>query len=143
MESVGIACKSLNFLAERTPPLLSLYVITKSPQLKSRKFATQSADFSSVTSLWLLGVDAVPGPIAVAANVEDGGVMEQPVHDGSSHDLVSEDLAAVREAAVGGEHDGPTLVAATHHLKDPVRRGLRSGVHAREHRGTSYSEQPP
>ena len=32
-------------------------------------------------------------PVAAAADVEDGGVADEAVHDGGGHDLVGEDLA--------------------------------------------------
>ena len=52
-------------------------------------------------------------PVAVAADVDDGGAVEQPVEGGGSHDGISgEDLAPVGEGLVAGEHDGLLFLVA-------------------------------
>ncbi len=60
--------------------------------------------------------------VAATADVDDDGVVDEAVDDGGGDDLVSEDLAPVREATIRGEDDGRRLLVATaDDLKDPVR----------------------
>jgi hypothetical protein len=42
----------------------------------------------------------MPHPVAVAADVDDVTVMDEPVDQGAGHDLVAEDLAPLLEALV-------------------------------------------
>src|SRR5438132_10833610 len=63
-------------------------------------------------------------PVAVAANVQYGRVVEKSVDDGRSDDRFVEDLAPVPEPTVGGQDDGATLIALGDHVEDPVGRGL-------------------
>ena len=63
--------------------------------------------------------------IAVAADVDDVAVMDEPVDERGGHDLVAEDLAPLLEALVAGEHGRRVFVAATHQLKEELRAGAR------------------
>jgi len=46
-------------------------------------------------------------PVAVAADVDHGAAMQQPVESGGGHDGVAgEDVAPVRKGLVAGEDDG-------------------------------------
>src|SRR6266545_7488304 len=63
-------------------------------------------------------------PVALALDVHDGRVVQQPVQDRRGHDLVGEDSSPVREPSVGRQHDRSSLVAAGDHLEDPVGGGL-------------------
>jgi hypothetical protein len=65
----------------------------------------------------------LPHPEAVAADVDDVAVVEQPVDQGCSHDLIAEDLAPLLEALVAGQHGGGVLVAAAHELEEVHRAG--------------------
>src|ERR1039458_9619732 len=86
-------------------------MITKSAQVSG------SANHSTASSELLL-VHVGAHPVAGAADVEDGGGVEQPV---------GEDLVPVAEAAIGGEDDRAPVVAAADHLEDPVCGGLVEG----------------
>jgi hypothetical protein len=78
-----------------------------------------------VPVLALIGVLVTAHAVAPAADVDDDGVVDEAVDDGGGDDLVGKDLAPIREAAVGSEHDGRGLLVATaDDLEDPVGRGL-------------------
>jgi len=51
-------------------------------------------------------------PVALALDVDHRGVVQEPVQDRRSDDLIGEHGSPVGEPAVGGEHDRATLVAA-------------------------------
>ena len=57
-------------------------------------------------------------PVAVAADVDDVTVVEQPVDERCSHDLVAQDLAPLLEALIGREHGGCVLVAPVDQLEE-------------------------
>ena len=57
-------------------------------------------------------------PVAVAADVDDVAVMQQPVDECCGHDLVAQDLAPLLEALVGREHGGRVLVAPVDQLEE-------------------------
>src|SRR3982751_372610 len=50
-------------------------------------------------------------PVALALDVDDRGVVEQPVEQRRGDDLVAENLAPAGEALVGGQQDRAALVA--------------------------------
>ena len=58
-----------------------------------------------------------PHPIAVAPNVDDGAVVQQPVDAGRRHHLVPEDGAPLLEAFVGGQHGRGVFVAGIDELE--------------------------
>ncbi len=59
------------------------------------------------------GLAAFAQAVGVAADVDDGGLVQEPVEGGAGHDGVAgEDLGPVGEGFVGGEHDGPAGVVA-------------------------------
>ncbi len=62
--------------------------------------------------------------VAVAADVDDMAVMQQPVDERSGHDLVTQDLAPLLEAFVGGQHSGCTLIAPVDELEEEHGSGL-------------------
>src|SRR5881227_3392003 len=68
----------------------------------------------------LVGAHAV----ALAADVEDGGVAEQAVDDGGGDDRIGEDMAPVGEAAIRGQDDRALVGPTADDLEDPVGRGL-------------------
>jgi len=63
-----------------------------------------------------LGV--MPHPIAVAADVDDVTVMEDPVNQSRGHDFVAEDVAPLLEALVRSEHSRGVFVTAAHELEE-------------------------
>src|ERR1039458_10593632 len=95
-------------------------MITKSAQVSG------SANHSTASSELLL-VHVGAHPVAGAADVEDGGGVEQPVDDGGGNHRVGEDLVPVAEAAIGGEDDRAPVVAAADHPEEPVGPGLVEG----------------
>ena len=56
--------------------------------------------------------------VAVAADVDEVAVVQEPVDERRGHDLVAEDLAPFLEALVGGEHGRGVFVAAGHELEE-------------------------
>jgi hypothetical protein len=56
-------------------------------------------------------------PVAFALDVDGGRVVQQPVEDGRIDHVVGEDRAPVAVALVGGEDDGPLLIAFRDQLK--------------------------
>ena len=57
-------------------------------------------------------------PVAVATDVDDLAVVQQPVDEGGGHDLVAEYAAPVLEALVGGEHGRGAFVAGVDELEE-------------------------
>ena len=57
-------------------------------------------------------------PVALALDVDSGGVMQQPVEDGRGDDVVGEDRAPVAVAIVGGQDDGPLLIPFRDQLEE-------------------------
>ena len=49
-------------------------------------------------------VAVVPDAVAVAADVDDVTVMQEPVDQRAGHDVIAEDLAPRLEAFIAGEH---------------------------------------
>jgi tetratricopeptide (TPR) repeat protein len=66
-------------------------------------------------------------PVAVAADVDDVAVMDEPVDRGTGHDVVTDDLAPLLEALVAGEHGGGALVAPAHELAEEHGPGAGDG----------------
>ena len=59
--------------------------------------------------------------VALAADVDDVGVVEQAVEDGAcDHRVAAEDLAPGTEAFVAGQDDAATFVAARDHLEEQI-----------------------
>ena len=56
--------------------------------------------------------------VAGALDLDDDGVVEQPVEEGGCDDGVAEDLAPLGEAAVRGEDHRPLLVAGVDQLEE-------------------------
>lgn len=55
----------------------------------------------------VFGLSFLFEPVAVAADVDDGGPVEQAIKRGGGHDgVVGEDLAPVGEGFVAGQDDG-------------------------------------
>jgi len=62
---------------------------------------------------------AVAEPIAVAADVDGGGVVQEPVEQGGGEDGIGKDLAPLPVALVAGQDDGlPGLVATADDLEE-------------------------
>jgi hypothetical protein len=57
------------------------------------------------------GVSVAAHPVALALDVDNGGVVPEPVQDRRRHDLVGEDRSPIGEPPVGGQHDRAALVA--------------------------------
>src|SRR5690606_40246716 len=62
---------------------------------------------------------------AVAADVDDVAVMEEPVDQRRGHDFIAEDFAPLLEALVAGMHGGSMLVPASHELEEVHGAGPR------------------
>lgn len=60
----------------------------------------------------------MPHPVAVAADVDDVAVVEQPIDQRPSHEIVAEDLAPFVEGLVRGQDGGGRLVPAGHELEE-------------------------
>src|SRR5437867_8830679 len=60
--------------------------------------------------------------VALAFDVDDGGVVQQAVEDGGGDDPVAEDFPPDSERLVGGDQDGALLIAARDELEEEVRR---------------------
>ena len=73
-------------------------------------------------------VPVLPHPVAVAADVDDVAVVQQPLDEGRGHDLVAEHGAPFLEALVGGEHGGGTFVAGVDGSVRPARPRLEPPV---------------
>ena len=59
--------------------------------------------------------------VAVAADVDDVAVVQQPVDERGGHDFVAEHGARLLEALVRGEHGGGLLVAGVDELDEQHR----------------------
>ncbi len=70
-------------------------------------------------------VTVMPDAVAVAADVDDVTVRQEPVDSRTGHDVIAEDLAPRLEALVAGEHGRRVLVAPTHQLIEALRNGAR------------------
>lgn len=64
------------------------------------------------------GFLAILQAIALAANVDRGRVMKQPVQDGCGNDRISEDRAPIAVAFVRSENDAASFVTGTDKLKE-------------------------
>ena len=62
-----------------------------------------------------------PHPIAVAADIDDVAVVQQPVDEGRRHHLVPEDSAPFLEAFVGRQHCRGAFVAGIDELEEQHR----------------------
>lgn len=56
--------------------------------------------------------------VAVAADRNDMAVVDQPVDQSGSHDVVAEDVTPVLKAFVRGEHGRGVLVTTSHELEE-------------------------
>lgn len=56
-------------------------------------------------------------PEAVAPDIDDVAVVDEPIDQGARHDVVAEDLTPLVEALVAREDRGAGLVAAAHELE--------------------------
>ena len=69
----------------------------------------------------------LPHAVAVAPDVDDVAVVEQPIDERGGHDLVAEDVPSLLEALVGGEDDGADLVAPVDELEEEGDAGAGDG----------------
>lgn len=60
----------------------------------------------------------LPHGVAVAGDVDDVAVVEQPVEERGGHDLVAGDVTPVLKALVGAEDGGADLVAPVYELEE-------------------------
>ena len=60
------------------------------------------------------GVAFLPEPVALAPDVQDMAVMQQPVQDGRGDHRVAQEFAPLAEALVGREDDAAPLVPGRH-----------------------------
>ena len=52
-------------------------------------------------------------PVTVAADVDDGGPVQQPVQRGASHNgIAGEDVRPIAEGFIAGQHDRGTVLVA-------------------------------
>jgi hypothetical protein len=72
----------------------------------------------SATTLAEIGTRAEA--VAGALDVDDDGVMEEPVEQRGGDDGVTEDLAPLGEASVGGEDHRALFVSGVHQLEEQV-----------------------
>ena len=61
--------------------------------------------------------------VAVAADVDQVTVVQQPVDEGRCHHFVAQDFAPFLEALIGREHSGAMLVASADELEEEHRTG--------------------
>jgi hypothetical protein len=61
--------------------------------------------------------------VAVASDVDEVTVVQEPVEEGRRHHLVAQDFAPLFEALVGGEHGRAVLVATADELEEEHRTG--------------------
>ena len=59
-------------------------------------------------------------PVAVAGDLNDDGVMQQPVQECGGNHVIAEQLAPLAKTPVGGEDDGAALVAGVDQLEEQV-----------------------
>jgi hypothetical protein len=62
--------------------------------------------------------------VAGALDLDDDGVVKQPVQQRGGDDRIAEDLAPFGEAAVGGEDHGAFLVSGVNQLEEEIGAGL-------------------
>ena len=62
----------------------------------------------------------LPEPVALATDVQQVAVMQQPVQDGRGDDGVAEKLTPLAEALVGGQDDAAPLIPADTRVKKAV-----------------------
>ena len=62
-------------------------------------------------------------PVRVALDLNDHCVVQEPVQQGSSNDVVTKDLAPLLEAPVGGQDHGPLLVEGIDQLEEQIGAG--------------------
>ncbi len=81
---------------------------------------------TSIPEVEFFGLSFLFEPVAVAADVDDGGPVKQAVQRGGGHDRVAgEDLAPVGEGLVAGQDDGLLLfVAFADGLEEQANVGL-------------------
>ena len=65
-------------------------------------------------------VGVLAQPIARSFDLDDDGVVEQPIEQRGGDDGIAEDLAPFGKAAVGGEDHGALLVAGVDELEEQV-----------------------
>jgi len=75
----------------------------------------------------ILEISMVSHPVAVAADVDDVAVMDQPVYERCSHDVVAKDLAPLLEAFIRREYCGSALVPPAHELEEEHGTGPGDG----------------
>ena len=61
-------------------------------------------------------------PVAGAVHLQDVDVVGEPVQQGSDEALRTEDRGPLIEGEVGGDQDGPALVALAEDLEEQFRR---------------------
>ena len=91
-------------------------------------------------------------PITQALDLDDSGVVQQPVEQCGGNDVVAEHLTPIPETAVGGENHGAFFVALLDYLKNYVigpdfygSLGNYYGFHDAEcpHQRTDYRDGTP
>ena len=65
-------------------------------------------------------VGVLAQPIARALDLDDDGMVEQPVEQRGGDDGIAEDVAPFGEAAVGGEDHGALFVAGVDELEEEI-----------------------
>jgi hypothetical protein len=70
----------------------------------------------------------LPHPEAVAPDVDDVTVVQEPIDQGGRHDFVSKDLAPLLKALATGQHDGRMLIAAARELLFALRILIASPI---------------
>jgi hypothetical protein len=80
----------------------------------------------SCHGLTSLGPHVVLQAVARPVDGDHVAVVEEPVEDGGSQDVVSEDLPPLAEGLVPGDDDGTPLVAATDELEWSCRSSVAS-----------------
>ena len=78
-------------------------------------------------------------PVAVAADLDNGRVMDQPVDGGDGHHLIREDTAPFGERLVGGDDEAAGLVA----VGDGKGRWGKPAIKRRTSRKKYRAAQPP
>src|SRR5712691_4845250 len=73
------------------------------------------------------GLALHPEPIAIALNDHRVAVVQEPVEDRRSENVVAEDLAPLPDELVGGDEKAALLVAASDELEEEMRRSLLEG----------------
>ena len=58
----------------------------------------------------------LPQPVTRAFDLDDDGVVQQPVEQGGCDDGITEDLAPFGESTVGGEDHGASFVAGVYDM---------------------------